>query len=222
MFPPLLIGAAVSGVATVGSLLQHYRQQLGPMTLAEVRALESLAPTPIAMAREGMVKLVGTLGCETPSRSLYGNVPVAVREVYYSTIEGRGVRARKVLVRVERTQHPFFVEDETGRVGFDPAHARIDFECEGSDDESMVEEQRLRVGERVAVIGVVERSVTVTQHPWRQASVQGDQGLRFVSPPVITWRTEPEVFPRLIPPMGGVALSAGTLGMAVLGALLRL
>ena len=35
-------------------------------------------------------------------------------------------------------------------------------------------------------------------------------------------QTEPEVYPRLFPPVGGMALSAGTLGMAVLGALLRL
>jgi hypothetical protein len=39
---------------------------------------------------------------------------------------------------------------------------------------------------------------------------------------VLTWRTEPEVMPRLLPPTGGMALSASTVGMAVLGALLQI
>jgi len=63
MFVPLLVGAAVSGAATVGALVQHYRHEFGPMSLAEARALASLPETSILDAREGLVKLVGVLGC---------------------------------------------------------------------------------------------------------------------------------------------------------------
>lgn len=222
MFPPLLVGAVVSGLATVGSLAQFYRQQLGPMTLAEVRALEQLSPTPIAHATRGLVKLVGTLGCEHPSVSFQGGLATAVREVHHYAVEGRGLRARRVLVRTERSESPFWIEDDTGRVMLDPAGCRIDFEADTGEGESMVDELRLRVGERVAIIGEVERVATLAPHPMRRSSATVGEGLRFVKPPVVTWRTEPEVMPKLLPPTGGVALSASTVGMAVLGALLQI
>lgn len=221
MFPPLLVGAVVSGLATIGSLTQFYRQQLGPMTLREARSLERLPTTPIAHATTGLVKLVGTLGCERPGLSAQGAVATAVREVHHYSVEGRGLRARRVLVRVERSEEPFWVEDDTGRVLLDPAHCRIDFEADAGDGESLVDELRLRLGERVAIVGEVQRGAVMAQHPMRRSQASAGEGLRFVRPPVVTWRTEPEVMPRLLPPTGGVALSASTVGMAVLGALLQ-
>jgi hypothetical protein len=222
MFPPLLVGAVVSGLATIGSLRQFYRQQLGPMTLREVRALEHLSPTPIAHATTGLVKLVGTLGCEHPGISLQGGLATAVREVHHYAVEGRGLRARRVLLRVERSEEPFWVEDDTGRVMLDPAHCRIDFEADTGEGESLVDELRLRLGERVAIIGEVQRGAVLAQHPMRRSQASAGEALRFVRPPVLTWRTEPEVMPRLLPPTGGMALSASTVGMAVLGALLQI
>lgn len=222
MFVPLLVGAAVSGAATVGALVQHYRHEFGPMSLAEARALASLPETSILDAREGLVKLVGVLGCDVPTRSLYGDVLSAVREVHHYNIEGAGLRAARRLTRVERSDQDFWVDDGTGRVVLAPTNCRIDFETEGGDPESMIEERRLRVGERVAVIGTVRRVEQLSQHPMRQRPHEGDRSLQFVSPPLVTWRTEPEVFPRLRPPTGGVALSAGSLGMAVVGAILQL
>jgi hypothetical protein len=222
MFPPLLVGAVVSGLATIGSLSQFYRQQLGPMTLHEARSLERLPITPIAHATSGLVKLVGTLGCEHPGLSVQGGVVTAVREVHHYAVEGRGLRARRVLVRVERSEQPFWVEDDTGRVLLDPAECRIDFEADAGDGESLVDELRLRLGERVAIVGEVQRGAVMAQHPMRRSQSSAGEGLRFVRPPVVTWRTEPEVMPRLLPPTGGVALSASTVGMAVLGALLQI
>lgn len=221
MFPPLLVGAVVSGLATAGSLTQYYRQQLGPMTLAEVRALEKLPVTPIQQASSGLVKLVGTLRCDHPVVSQYGGVPTAVRVVHHYAVEGRGLRGRRVLLRVEKSDSPFWVEDSTGRVLLHPDRCRVDLEAEAGDGESLVEERFLRVGERVAIIGEVERGGAVAQHPMRHAPAITGDGLRFVRPPVVTWRTEPEVLPRLLPPTGGVALSASTVGMAVLGAILQ-
>ena len=68
----------------------------------------------------------------------------------------------------------------------------------------------------------IEHAATLALHPMRRSSATAGEGLRFVKPPVVTWRTEPEVMPRLLPPTGGVALSASTVGMAVLGALLQI
>ncbi len=221
MFPPLLLGAVVSGAATVGSVVQHYRRQLGPMTVAEARQLARLPVTSIARARDGLVKLVGTVGCDTPVHGLYNPVSVAVREVHYYDVDGRGARARKVLARTDRTTQVFWVEDDTGRVEIDPMRARIDHEIEGADSESGVEEHWIRVGERVAVIGTVHRATALGHHPMRQPSVRVENELQFVAPPLVTWRTEPEVYPRLAPPAGGLALSVGTVCLAVLGAILQ-
>jgi len=222
MFVPLLLGAAVSGAATVGALVQHYRQEFGPMTLAEARALASMPETSIGAATEGLVKLVGVLGCDLPVRSLYGDALSAVREVHHYRVEGTGLRATRRRSTIERSSEPFWVDDGTGRVSLDPGACRIDFEREGADPESMLEEHRLRVGERVAVIGTVRRVEQLSPHPMRQRPRDGDRALQFVGAPLVTWRTEPEVFPRLRPPAGGVALSAGSVGMAVVGALLQL
>lgn len=221
MFLPLLAGAALSGVATAGSVVQHYRRQLGPMTLAEARLLRELPITPIAQCRDGVVKIVATLGCDTPVASMNGAVPTAVREVHYYDVVGRGARAHKALVRVDRTVHPFWIEDDSGRISLDPAQCRIDFETDGTDGESMVEEHRLRLGERVAIIGEVRRDLSLSHHPMRNSAIYADKGVGFVRPPVVTWRTEPEVYPRMLPPLSGLALSAGTVCMAVLGALLQ-
>lgn len=222
MFLPLLVGAAVSGAATAGALVQHYRHEFGPMSLADARALATLPETSIAEASAGLVKLVGTLGCDIPVRSLYGDALAAVREVHHYAIEGRGLRAVRTLARIDRSDGAFWVDDGTGRVLLRPGSCRIDFEAEGADPESMIEEHRLRVGERVAVIGVVQRVEQLAAHPMRQRPHEADASLQFASPPLVTWRTEPEVFPRLRPPVGSVALSAGSVCMAVLGAVLRL
>ena len=218
MFAPLLVGSALAGAATVGGLIQHYRRQLGPMTLADVRALRRLPPTPIALAREGVVKIVGTIGCDVPVRSLHGDALVAVREVHHYTVEG----AVRVLSRLERTTAGFWVEDDSGRIDLDPAAARVDFETEGGDGEAMIEELRLRVGERVAVLGAVRRDASRTLHPMRRAQSQADRGLHFTAPPLVTWRTEPEAYPRLRPPVGAAALSVSSVALAVLGAVLHI
>jgi hypothetical protein len=222
MFAPLLVGSALAGAATVGGLVQHYRRQLGPMTLADVRALSSLEPTPIALCREGLVKIVGTLGSDAPERSLYNDTLVAVREVRHYAIEGRGAAATRVLSRVDRSTSPFWVEDDSGRISLDPLTARIDYEPDEADAEPMLEELRLRMGERVVVLGEARREVTVSHHPMRRSAVQTERGLHFVTAPLVTWRTEPEVYPKLLPPAGSAALSASTVALAVLGAILRL
>ncbi|MBI5512770.1 MAG: hypothetical protein HY909_03330 [Deltaproteobacteria bacterium] len=222
MFAPLLLGAAVTGAAAAGTVVSHYRESLGPFTLREVRLLAKLPTTLIGDAREGFVKVCGTVGCDTPTPAVFGAMPVAVRELRHYGIEGRGASAHRVLRRVERTPGGLWVDDGSGRVTLDPTELRVDYEVEGAAEESMVEEHRLRVGERVAVLGTVRREGALAEHPLRASRAHGDAGLRFEPGALLTWRTEPEVYPRLVPPLGSVALSASSVGMAVLGALLRL
>jgi hypothetical protein len=218
----MLVGAVVGGAASCLSILHHYRQQLGPMSVREARQLASLPITPIAHARQGLVKLLGVVGASTTETSYYHRCACAVLELHHYQVLDTTSGPRRVLIRKETRLNPFWIEDETGRMAIDPTLARIDYEVEGSDLESTIEEHRIRVGERVAILGVVRRSGPQLTQPMRAASTNFDQGLEFVGQPLITWRSEPEVYPRLSPPPGGVALSAGSIGMAVLGSLLNL
>src|SRR5438309_2182164 len=100
MFEPMLAGAVVGGVASWFSLVHHYRQQLGPMTLREVRLLAALPQTPIAEAGSGLVKLVGTVAATVVETSCYHRVPCAALELlHYEVVDARG-GSRRVLARV--------------------------------------------------------------------------------------------------------------------------
>jgi hypothetical protein len=222
MFEPMLVGAMVGGTASALSLVHHYRQQLGPMTLREARLLAKMPVTPIGDAGKGLVKVVGVVHASLTALSYYDRVACPVLELrHYERTDGVG-GTRRLLVRTERTAYPFWIEDESGRVAIDPERARLDLQIEGADLDSTIEERRIRLGERVAVLGYVRRATPTMNVPMRDASAVVEQGFEFAAPPLVTWRSEPEVYPRLLPPTGSLALSAGSIGMAVLGSLLRL
>lgn len=221
MFEPMIVGAVVGGTASALSLVHHYRQQLGPMTLREARLLARMPVTPIADARGGMVKVVGVVGAAITATSYYHRVPCAALELmHYDVVDAKG-GPRRVLLRTERHVHPFWIEDESGRVAIDPDRVRLDYEVEGADLASTIEERRIRVGERVAVLGHIQRAMPRLAVPMRDAATNVDQSAEFAGRPLVTWRSEPEVYPRLSPPAGGMALSASSIGLAVLGAILR-
>lgn len=222
MFPPMLVGAVVGGAASALSLVNHYRQQLGPMTVREARMLPKMEITPIALARTGLVKLVGKVGATTTVQSYYHRVDCVALDLHHYDIVDSASGPRRVLVRKESTLRPFWIEDDSGRLAIDPAKVRIDFEIEGADVESTIEEHRIRVGEQVVVLGHVRRAGPQLSQPMRRASTNFDDGVELAEGALLTWRTEPEVYPRLGPPTGGLALGAGSVGMAVLGALLNL
>lgn len=222
MFEPMIVGAVVGGVASALNFVNHYRDRLGPLSVGDVRSLAKLERTPIALATPGkLLKFTGSVGGLVTETSYYHRVPcVAVELRHYQVLESmKG--PRRTLMSTDRKVHPFWVEDETGRVLIDPEQARIDFEVEGADLDSTVEEHRIRVGEKVSVIGVVQRSGPRLSSPMRSASTDVDSGMHFEGTPVVTWRTEPEVYPRLLPPVGGLALTAGSAVLAAVGSLLN-
>jgi hypothetical protein len=222
MFAPMILGALVGGTASAVSVLSHYRHQLGAMTLREARQLARLPTTPIALATGGLVKLIGVAGSSVSVPSYYHRVPCVCLELHHYEVQSSAGGPRRVLVRTERERHPFWIEDDSGRIAIDPQHTRIDFEVEGGELENAMEEHRIRAGERVAVLGVVRKTSPRLARPMRDASTDLVNGLEFVGQPLLTWRSEPEVYPRLRPPPGGVALSAGSVGLAVLGSILNL
>lgn len=222
MFPPMLIGAVVGSAASALALVQHYRQELGPMTVREARLLASMPRTSIAHARPGMVKLMGHVGAATTVQSYYQRVDCVALELHHYEVVDSVSGPRRVLVRKDLDPRPFWIEDETGRMFIDPAKVRIDYEIEGGDLDSTIEEHRLRAGEQVAVLGSVQCTGPQLSQPMRRASTNLEDGIELTGNALVTWRTEPEVYPRLFPPAGSMALGAGSIGMAVLGSLLNL
>lgn len=222
MFGPMLLGAAAGSVASYLSVRQFYRQELGAMTLREARLLSSMEVTPIAQASEGFVRLEGTLRAQKTVLSYYDRVPCAALELFHFDIVPSKLGPRRLLLRTERRIEAFFVEDESGRVLVAPDFVRLDGHRAGAEEDSTVEEHSLRDGERVVLFGTVRRGQPRLGRALRDAGDLLDTGLEFTEPPLVTWRSEPEVYPRLLPPLGNVALSAGSAAMAVLGAVLQL
>ena len=134
----MIAGALVGGVASVMQLGNHYRAQLGPMTVREARELANMPVTTIAAARDGLVKIKGRVVGTTTEMSYYDRVPcVALALEHYEVREGiHG--AKRVLMRSEKWLHPFFIEDETGRIQLDPKSTRIDYVRQGTDYESTI------------------------------------------------------------------------------------
>jgi hypothetical protein len=222
MFGPMIAGAACAGVAGVLSLRNHYRAQLGAMTALEARRLASMPVTPIRQAGDGYVKIAGVIVGDAVTYSYYHRVPCVALKLDHYEVHDAIDGPRRLLVRSEHSLHPFFIEDETGRLAIDPVVARIDYEVEGLGSESTVEERRLRVGDSVLVLAHVRRSGPRIVHPMRHPQSITESSLEIVGSPLVTWRSEPEVFPRLTPPTGGVLLSAMSAACGALGALLDL
>jgi len=221
MFQPLLLGAAVGGVAAALRLRRYYHGQLGVLTVGQARELSSLPVTPIAMARDGRVKIVGRVGTAHPVFSYYHRTPCAVLELWhYEWVRGLGPTQR-VLSRREVQAAPFWIEDATGIAAIDPATACIDYEIEGGESHSTLEERRLRVGDNVAVVGIVRHGGPRLAHPMRTAADRVDQALHFEPGPLVTWRSDPGLHPSLVPPTAGIALGLASVGMAILGAVVE-
>ncbi|MDP3276584.1 MAG: hypothetical protein Q8Q09_15410 [Deltaproteobacteria bacterium] len=222
MFTPMIAGAVVAGSASVISLTKHYRRQLGPMTFREARQLRDMPTTPIGQAQSGLVKIVGRVVGTQTEWSFYHRVPCVSLVLHHFEVSSGMVNSQRTLVRVERWSHPFFVEDDTGRLAIDPTTVRIDHEREGTDLESTIEEHRLRAGERVVVLGKVRRIQNVSVHPMRRAPTDIESGLVLVGSPLVSWRSEAEVAPRLVPPSGSMVLTSVGAVLGALGALLDL
>ncbi len=218
----MIVGAVVGGVASVMQLGNHYRSQLGPMTVREARELATMPVTTIAAASDGLVKIKGKIVPSATEMSYYDRVACVALELEHYEIRDGLNGAKRVLLRAEKWLHPFFIEDETGRVQIEPKLTRIDYVRQGTDYESTIEEHSLRAGETVFLLANVRRTDKRAVHPMRHSQMTVDSSLEILDSPLVTWRSEPEVLPRLAPPAGGLLLTAGSAALSVLGALLDL
>ncbi len=193
---------------------KHYRRETMHIGFAGARALTGTKETPIAEARSGLVKIRGKVRGAGNVMSYFHRVPCVAHRMVTTTLEGSRYvgRTRVDTFRISREWQlfPFEIDDGTGKVMVDPRGATIDFETASPEDgSSAVEEQYLRDGDTLVLVG----EVAVQNDPSFRDAYRPDR-VRFVKPPLISWRSEPEVMPKISPPpFASVLALAGIAGI---------
>lgn len=217
----LFFALAGIGLALVFAVL-HYHRELAHLTLADARGLATLPVTKLSSASntpDAVVKIVGIVQPTEPNvMSYFDRVPCVARRIEFRThvdtkleIGLTGIRTVDITeVERELKVFPFEIDDGTGRIAIDPKNVRFDFEVAGGEEGGSVFEHRIRVGEKVAAIGVVRVSRDAN---YRDAAI-GPRA-EFVNKPLVSWRSDAEFLPRLRPPGPVlVCLALGLLGTA--------
>ena len=190
----------------VANVVLHVRRLFRGIGFRGARDLALLPVTPISQARVGRMKFRGVARGRGHVRSLVNDVPcVARRRITWS----RGAAGNQM--ESERQWVSFDLDDGSGvPISIDPNEAVLDYETVTLPDAGAgVEEQYIRDGDDLVVVGEVAAS------PGAGYRDRPDGQIRFVRPPLVSWRSEPETLPRLRPPLVPTVLvlvgSAGTL-----------
>ena len=210
---PFLVFLALLGTGLAGvTLVQHYRHELALISLRDARRLAEVPETPLAEVRDGaLVKLVGAVAADESVISYFDRVPCVARKIEFRSHVGTslelgwsGVQTVTVTeIQRELRTVPFRVETDGGHVPIDPRQAVFDFEVAGGEEGSNVHEHRIRLGEKVAVVGTVR---VRPEGGYRDAPA--GPRVQFTGPVLVSWRTEREFLPRTRPPALAVALLA--------------
>lgn len=209
---PLLVMVAIIVIA------RHLRGALGALTLREARLLRALPVTSINAMKPGLVKLVGVAKAEQGVMSYYERQPCVVHRRAVTTVSGYKhvgtATYAQTFTSHEWTAIPFQLDDGTGLLWVDPRApgTRVDYELGTTDEESAVQEQFIRLGDRVTVIGEVEMLPNNEGYRSGGRTVDASQYARFRGPVLLSWRSDEEFLPRLAPPWPAVAV--GLFGLA--------
>jgi hypothetical protein len=186
---------------------KHYRRELATIRLRDARLLRKLPVTAIAEAQSGLVKFVGVAKSDQGVMSYFDRVPCVAHRMVTTTYEG----SRRVGTVIEHRYRisrewqlvPFVLDDGSGSIAIDPRGAAIDYEVCHPDENGTVQEHRIRAGDRIAVVGHID----VAQSGGYRTATRTD-AVKFVSPPMLSWRTDDEFLPVLRPPPVPVALAS--------------
>jgi hypothetical protein len=195
-------------------LWKHYRRETTHIGFRGARLLARMPEVKIGEARSGLVKIRGKVQGAGNVMSYFHRVPCVAHRMVTTTHEGSRYVGNTVVhtYRISREWQlfPFAVDDGTGKVMVDPRGAVIDYETASPEDgSSSVEEQYLRDGDTLVLVGEVE----VRADPTFRDAYQPDR-VRFVKPPLISWRSEPEVLPKMgLPPIPTMLAAAGLAGI---------
>lgn len=201
MFTPALFVAGASNV------ILGLRRAFRGIGFRGARDLALLPVTPIATATSGRRKFIGKAHGTGHVQSLVNAVPcIAHRHVTWSQTSGN-----TVLRETTWTSFPFELDDGSGqKLAVDPKSAILDYETVSLPDAGRgAEEQYLRDGDSLAVVADVEVDTTEGYRDHAGGRV------RIVGAPLVSWRSEPEVLPKVVPGLAPSVMTAlGAAGMA--------
>ncbi len=205
-------------------IIRHWRREFASISFRDAKALTTMPVTPVNALKPGLVKLVGVAKAEQGVMSYYERQPCVLHRRVVSTVSGY-TRVGKVTYAEKFTTHewtaiPFQLDDRTGVLWVDPRQpgTRVDYEVGNTDENSDVQEQFIRLGDRVTVIGEIEMLPNSDNYRSGGRTTDASQYARFRGPVLVSWRTDAEFQPKVVPPWPAMAL--GVVGVAGLGAAL--
>lgn len=98
--------------------------------LRNKRLIENTPTSKCRSVAMGLVELSGSAVGEVTVPSLIGKIPCFCSQLKIERYEKRGKNSSWHTVHQELQAHPFFLEDDTGRVKVDPAGAELDVPCD--------------------------------------------------------------------------------------------
>ncbi len=210
----LVIGLMVS--------LRYYRRALATISLRDLRLLQRLPETKVSELKPGLVRLVGVAQAEQGVMSYFERQPCVLHRRAVTTISGRervgNVTYTQTFTSQEWTAIPFQLDDGTGKIWVDPriVGTRVDYEEGTTDEANPVQEQFIRLGDKVSVVGEIEMLPDSDGYRARARTNDVAEYARFKGPVLVSWRSDAEFLPNLTPPLPAVALAAFGLGGLIL------
>jgi hypothetical protein len=221
----MMVWYVVSPLLVASALLvmwRYWRREFATISFRDARLLREFASTPINALKPGLVKLVGVTKAEQGVMSYFERQPCVIHRRVVTTVSGykqvgKTTYAETFTTR-EWTTIPFQLDDGTGTIWVDPrvAGTRVDYETGNADEDSDVQEQYIRLGDRVTVIGEIE--MLPNNEGYRAAGHGIDASLyaRFKGPVLVSWRSDAEFVPKVTPPWPAMVLAlVGAAGMAM-------
>jgi hypothetical protein len=169
---------------------------LGLLTVGRLRSrkrplAEAVADSPIGELEPGRFRITGRVVPLETTPSLVDGAPcVYVERAEYRTL---GTTAVPLLREVAHgaTCHPFYLEDESGRLLVDPATTVIDCATARADG-GLTVERRLRAGEEVSLVASFRRAEGDREEgegPYRNAGRRWEPVADDAGPPRLSHRT---------------------------------
>lgn len=197
---------------------RYWRREFAAISFADAKLMRTLPVTPINALTPGLVKLVGVTKAQQGVMSYFERQPCVIHRRMVTTVSGyktvgKATYAETFTTR-EWTTIPFQLDDGTSTIWVDPrvAGTRVDYETGNADENSDVQEQYIRLGDRVTVIGEIEMLPNSEGYRGAGHGTDASAYARFKGPVLVSWRSDAEFVPRVTPPLP--ALAVGLVGIA--------
>lgn len=185
---------------------RYWRREFAAISFADAKLMRELPATAINALKPGLVKLVGVTKAEQGVMSYFERQPCVIHRRVVTTVSGYkrvgNATYAETFTTHEWTTIPFQLDDGTGTLWVDArvAGTRVDYETGNTDENSDVQEQYIRLGDRVTVIGEIEMLPGSEGYRGAGHGTDASQYARFKGPVLVSWRSDAEFVPKVMPP----------------------